>query len=187
MKSKKASALYSVILLFIVIVALPVLYWRMTSEVETTKETIGETQVILLRAPYAKEDTINYVEKAAELELPKILKEIEAEVTAQNCNKNTADTINEVFNKHLNVYIDDFNKKSYTKIPKNNYDIYIEGNNIHAIATIPVEKTLARPGTQLTTIGKMWFSPSFTITTTSPEFQKMTTAIEAKKQACATI
>lgn len=178
---------YALIILFTVIVAMPVLYWRMTAEIETTKATIGETQNILLSAPYNKEDTINFVQKTAELELPKILKEIETAIKIQICGKNTADTINEVFNKHLDVYIEDFNKKSYTKIPKDNYDIYIEGNNIHAIATIPVEKTLAKPGTELTTIGKMWFAPSFTIKATIPEFQTTLTTIEAKKQACATI
>ncbi len=49
---------------------------------------------------------------------------------------------------------------------------------------MPVQKLIAKPGTQLNSIGTMWFAPSFTITM---QTQKLTTAIETKKQACATI
>ncbi|GEM_PF-4451315 len=180
--SKKAID-YSLVMLFIVIVSVPVLYSRMTSKLEDTKQTMGEQQGMLLRAPYDKEDTINYVEKAAQDALPNIINEIEQTLPGQTCEK-TSETIRKTFNKHLDAYIKAFNQRSYTKIPENNYDIYIEGNKIHAIATMPVQKLIAKPGTQLNSIGTMWFAPSFTITM---QTQKLTTAIETKKQACATI
>jgi len=177
---------YSLIMLFIVIVAVPVLYSRMTAKIEDTKQVMGEEQAMLLRMPYDKEDTINFVEKSAQLALPGILAELEKTIPGQPC-EGIYDTIKSTFNKHLDNYIKSFNQRSYTKIPENNYEIYIEGNNIHAIAVLPVKKLIAKPGTELNSIGTMWFAPSFTITPDPAQYQRALTAIEAKKQACATI
>ncbi|MEM3154636.1 MAG: hypothetical protein QW165_03680 [Candidatus Woesearchaeota archaeon] len=155
---KKGAVDYSWIMFFIVIIVLPVLYFRMTTQVETTKQAIGEDQAILLASTYAKEDIINYLEKAAQLELPTILKEAPL--------NSSPEKFNEAFNKHLNPYIKAFNVRSFTKIPENNYEVYIEGKNIHAISILPIKKNIAKPPTELTSLGTMWFAPSFTITTT---------------------
>ena len=181
---------YALIMLFVVIVTLPVLYVRMTSEVEDTKKTIGENQAIILQAPYDKEDMINYVEKSAELVLPNVLTSVsngngfvEASCGGEFvegggtcsiintpasiidiCQPDILGTFTHHFNKELDKYIEAYNDRAFTKIPKNNYDVYIDGNDINAIATVPVEKGLAKRGTELSTIGKMWFAPSFTIT-----------------------
>ncbi len=186
--NKKADIMdYALIMLFTVMVVLPVLYWRMTSEVDQTKQSIGENQAILLKAPYDKEDMINYAEKSAQLALPDVL----ANVAKKNgflkepcggtttagcaiintpanildiCQPDIIETFTYHFNKELDVYIGAYNARAFTQIPTSNYDIHIEGNKINAIATLPVEKNLAQKGTELSAIGKMWFAPSFTIT-----------------------
>ncbi len=178
---------YSLIMLFIVLVAIPVLYWRMTSKVDETKKAIGEDQIIILRAPYDKEDTINYIEKSASLSMPEIIGATAlangfstpppcggtfdhggrtcaiANIGTQICRPSVLDTLAGFFNLYVDNYIDAYNVQSFTKLTKNNYDIYVEGNNIHAIATLPVKKGLAKKGKELDTIGTMWFAPSFTI------------------------
>ncbi len=184
--SSKRAMDYSLIILFIVIVTMPVLYWRMTSKMELTKKTIGEDQAIMLRAPYDKEDTTNYVEKSAQLSMPEILGAMALangystppcggthdkggkkcaiiNTGTKICKSNTLEAFTSYFNLYLDNYIKAYNAKSYTQLPTNNYDVHVEGNNIHAIATLPVTKGLAKRGTELDTIGTMWFAPSFTV------------------------
>jgi hypothetical protein len=183
--SKKALD-YSLIILFIVIVTIPVLYWRMTSKVEETKKAMGEGQAILLRAPYAKEDTITYIQKAAELEIQAILTEASTEIPKLSCDANIMDTFNKIFNEHLSSYIKEYNRNSQAKLPENNYEIYLEGNNIHSIAILPVKKSIAKPPGELEVIGTMWFAPSFTITIKKEQtqYQNVITAMNQKLQAC---
>ncbi len=176
---------YSLIMMFIVIVALPVLYLRLTSKSTEMKKSLGDSQAILLNAPYDKEDIINYIEKSAELELPNILAELERTVPTQVCGTNLQDIITVSFNKHLDPYIKAYNARAYTQIPENNYEVYIEGNNIHAIAALPIKKGLAKPGTELATIGTIWFAPSFTVLSSdTASFQRTIATLDTKAQAC---
>ena len=183
--SKKAID-YSLVMLFIVIVTIPILYWRMTSKIEETKKTIGEDQATLLGATYDKEDLTNYLEKAVQITMPEVLKEVSktngyltqacggnidsggitcsvVNTATSICRPNIIETFNTHFNKQLDEYIKKFNDKSSTKIPTNNYEAYIEGNNINAIAIIPVQKSITKPEMELQPIGTIWFSPSFTV------------------------
>ncbi len=176
---------YSLIMIFIVIVALPVLYLRLTSKSAEMKKSLGDSQAILLNAPYDKEDIINYIEKSVQLELPNILAEIERTVPTQACGTNIQDSINGAFNRHLDPYIKAYNTRAYTKIPENNYEVYIEGNSMHAIAALPIKKGLAKLGTELATIGTIWFAPSFTVSATdTASFQRTIATLDSKSQAC---
>lgn len=184
--SKKGAQYLPLFLLFMVLMAVPILYWRLSVKMEETKKAVSEDQLILLSAPYDKEDVINYVEKAAQQSMPEILSAIALangystppcggtldsggkECAVVNtgtkiCRPNTAETLSGNLNLYVDNYIKEYNAKSFTKIPTNNYEASIEGNNIHAIAILPVKKMLTIKGTELDAIGTMWFAPSFTI------------------------
>jgi len=153
---KKAAVEYPTILMLIVIVTLPYLFLQLHSKVTETK-TIGDAQLIMLGAPYSKEDIINYLQESAKLTLSETLKAC-----------GTPQSMTDKFNQEMNTYINAFNAKSpITKIPTNNYELYIDGKKIYAIAILPVEKKLAKHGTELDSIGTMWFAPSFTVDTTA--------------------
>lgn len=184
--NKRAAQYLPLFLLFMVLMAVPILYWRLSVKMDETKKAVSEDQLILLSAPYDKEDTINYAEKAAQLSMPEILgamalangystppcggtldstgKKCAIVNTGTNiCRPSITDTLSGYFNLYVDNYIKEFNAKSFTKLPTNNYEVYIEGNNIHAIAILPVTKSLTIKGTELDAIGTMWFAPSFTI------------------------
>jgi hypothetical protein len=185
--SKKAAQFTPLFLMFMVLMALPILFWRLSVKIDETKQQIGEDQLVLLAAPYDKEDTINYVEKAGYLIIPEVLAEvaktngflaapcggtIDSGTTKcaiinkdsfQVCRPEIMETLNAHFNKKLDEYIEAFNEKSFTKLPTNNYETFVEGKNIHAIALLPVKKGLAIKGRELDTLGTMWFAPSFTV------------------------
>lgn len=173
---------YSLIMLMIVIIVMPVLYMRMTTKVEETKQKIGNDQAILLTAPYDKEDIINYIQKSAEQALPEILPEAQNSIT--DC-QDPIKKITQIFNKHLDKYIDAYNKQSYTKLEKNNYELYLDNEGIHAIAINSLKKTLTIQGTELNQIGTIWFAPSFTIKST-PQYNQLLGTITAKIQECKT-
>ncbi len=181
---------FAAAMIIIVMITLPIIAVQVLKDVEDTKNQIGENQAVLSRAPYVKEDIINYAQKAGELSIQDVLAKVSTtngfleqpcggtttEGTMTCAIINTQTKLTEIckpditkilttsLNKELDKYIITFNSRSYTKMPLNNYDFYIEDGNIHAIATLPVEKGLAKKGTELDTIGKMWFAPSFTIT-----------------------
>lgn len=144
---------YAVSMMFIVIIVLPFLFVQLQTKTVETNTRIGESQAVMLRAPYLKEDVITYLQKSAELSLPDILSMCSTSITKK-------------FNQEINKYIDTYNTKSpVTKIPKDNYELYIEGKNIHAIAILPVQQGLHERGMTYTAIGTLWFAPSFTVST----------------------
>ena len=135
---------YSLIMLFIVLVAIPVLYWRMTTKVELMKKTFGDDQLIILNGPYDKEDIINFVKKSADLAAPVVLKKTAESngyvnspcggthnykgktcaIINQNtqiCPPNTLEVFTHYFNQELDKYIQAHNELSITKIPLNSY------------------------------------------------------------------
>lgn len=175
---------YSLIMLFIVLVTLPVLYMRLTTKVDETKQTIGEIQSAIITAPYDKEETINYIQKSAETEMTNIIATARQKLATEGCNKNPRDIFTEQFNDNLNKYLTSYNQRAYLQLPLNNYETYIEGNNVHAIALQPIKKNLALTGKELQPIGAIWFAPSFTITITSPTFQTLKTEMQQKTQSC---
>jgi len=146
---------YAVSMMIVVIIVMPILLLQMNSKI-TESGKIGDAQIIMLRTPYVKEDIVNYLQKSAEVSLAEITKA---------CAPGSIVTLTKKFNQEMDKYISEFNAKSpITKIPTNNYELYIDGKNINAIAMLPVEKKLSSPGTELDAIGRMWFAPSFTIT-----------------------
>jgi len=149
---------YAVSMMIVVIIIMPILLLQMNAKI-TEAGKIGDAQIIMLRTPYVKEDIINYLQKSAELSLAEITKA---------CAPGSIVTLTKKFNQEMDKYINEFNAKSpIMKIPTNNYELYIDGKNINAIAILPVEKKLSSPGTELDAIGTMWFAPSFTITASS--------------------
>lgn len=146
---------YAISMMLVVIIVLPFLFIQLTSKVAETKKTFAEVEAAFLKAPYVKENIITYLEKSAELSLPSILASCPAGVTGK-------------FNQELDKYIDAYNVKSpTTKLPKSNYELYIEGKNIHAIAIIPVKHDLTLKEMTYENVGTIWFAPSFTISTTT--------------------
>jgi hypothetical protein len=142
---------YAISMLLVVLIVLPFLFVQLTSKVAETKKTLGETEAMLLKAPYVKENIITYLEKSAELSLPDILAACTTGMTAP-------------FNRELDKYVDAYNVVSLTtKIPKNNYELYVEGKNIHAIAILPVKHDLNLKGLTYANLGSIWFAPSFTV------------------------
>ncbi len=184
--NKRAAQHLPLFLLFMVLMAVPILYWRLSVKMDETKKAVSEDQLILLSAPYDKEDVINYAEKAAQLSMPEILGAMAlangystppcggtldsggkkcAIVNAGTniCRPSITDTLSGYLNLYVDNYMKEFNAKSFTKMPTNNYEVHIEGNNIHAISILPIKKSLTMKGTELDAIGTMWFAPSFTI------------------------
>ena len=184
--NKRAAQYLPLFLLFMVLMAVPILYWRLSVKMDETKKAVSEDQLILLSAPYDKEDTINYAEKSAQLSMPEILgamalangystppcggtldsggKKCAIVNTGTNiCRPSITDTLSGYLNLYVDNYIKEFNAKSFTKLPTNNYETFVEGKNIHAIALLPVKKGLAIKGRELDTLGTMWFAPSFTV------------------------
>jgi hypothetical protein len=170
---------YSLAIMFIVIVALPLLYWRMNTKIEVAKETMGEDQILFLQQPYDKEDIISYIEKSAELAMEDITKG--AEQLKQDCTKDTNERIAGIFNKKLDTYIKAYNKRSTVKIPENNYELYINGNDINAIAILPIEKPISRLGREIDALGTIWFAPSFTT-----QSEKLASIANTLAQKCTT-
>jgi hypothetical protein len=144
---------YAISMMLVVIIVLPFLFLQLTSKVAETKKSFAEVEAAFLKAPYSKENIITYLEKSAELSLPGILSNCQAGITNS-------------LNQELDKYIDAYNAKSpTTKLPKNNYELYIEGRNIHAIAILPVRHDLTLKGMTYENVGTIWFAPSFTIDT----------------------
>jgi len=144
---------YALSMIVVVVMALSFLFLQLTTKVAENKTTLGDTEMALLKAPYVKENIITYLEKSAELSMPDVLTACTTGLTPR-------------FNQELDKYIDAYNAQSpVTKIPKNNYELYLEGKNIHAIAILPVKQDLTLKGLVLENIGHIWFAPSFTIDT----------------------
>jgi hypothetical protein len=173
-RMNKKAVDYSIILLLTVMISIPVLYWRMTTTLDATAQDLQQNLEPILKTPYDKDEIIVYVKTAAEIETENILAEIERSTKAQPCERNTHEAITEIFNTKLNPYIKEYNAKTQTQIPTDNYDLYIEPQKINAIATIPVEK-------KIQTTGTIWFAPSFTITA---DTQRILNSIQTKRQRC---
>ncbi len=142
---------YSLGLMYTVIIVLPFVIVVLITQSTATTKLIGDSQQAMLRVPYVKEDVITYLEKSAELILPDIMPACAIGFTQR-------------FNQEMDKYIDAYNAKSpVTKIPKNNYELHIEGRNIHAIAILPVQKSITKRGYELDSLGTIWFAPSFTV------------------------
>jgi hypothetical protein len=144
---------YAISMMLVVIIVLPFLFIQLTSKAAETKKSFAEVEAAFLKAPYVKENILTYLEKSAELSLPSILASCSTAITG-------------IFNQELDKYIDAYNaKSSTTKMPKNNYELYIEGKNIHAIAILPVKHDLTLKGMTYENVGTIWFAPSFTLDT----------------------
>jgi len=164
---KKAQLNYSVIILFTVIVTLPILFVKLTTEIEDSKQTIGETQTAILITPYEKENIIIFLQKSAEQRLEKIKTQTLLELESTDCQQNLNDLFTQNFNKNLDVSVKEHNEKTFITIPLNNYETYIEKGKIHAIALTPINMPIKTQST--IEIGKIWFYPSFTIETNTDE------------------
>lgn len=148
---------YALSMMVVVVISLSFLFLQLTTKVENSKRTLGDTEMALMKAPYMKENLITYLEKSAELSLPEVLAACSTGLTPK-------------FNQELDKYIDAYNAQSpVTKIPKNNYELYIEDKNIHAIAILPVKQDLTLKGLELENIGNIWFAPSFTISASTDQ------------------
>lgn len=142
---------YPLSLMVTVIIVLPFVIVMLTTRSAETTKLIGDSQQAMLRVPYVKEDVITYLEKSAELIIPDIMSYCTIGLSQR-------------FNQEMDKYIDAYNAKSpVTKIPKNNYELYMEGKNVHAIAILPVQKSITKRGYELDSLGTMWFAPSFTV------------------------
>jgi len=181
--NKKAVIYYEVIMLFTVLIALPVLVWRLEKVTAMKEVFLGEGQIAILDLPYEKENIIHFVQTAAELEMPDILKEVAAEngysteppgglyidvcpiintgVELKKVNRpDVLEALTNAFNAHIDKYISDYNAQpDVAKIQLNNYELFIKDDDINAIALMPVAQTVKTDRGTITA----WFAPSFTI------------------------
>ncbi len=164
-KMNKKGVEYSLIMLFTVMVALSVLYWRISETGKIKEEYLGASQIAILTAPYEKANIIRYAEISAEKEISQILRDITAEngyaidppggtyidaCTIINTNSelktinkpNVQKAITAAFNARLNPYLNTYNTKVSNIFPLDNYEIVIEDDKINAIALMPIQKPL---------------------------------------------
>ena len=137
--------------LFAVVVVIAIMYLAFVLHTKTSsfEKKIGEKQTELLNTYQKGEKALFYVDRAGKYSINKAIDEIDKGKIELGCGKykdyalwKNKDNdcypdlifkkiIQEKLNEYLGKYIDNYKE---AKIPKNNYEIYIKGKKIEAIA-----------------------------------------------------